>query len=107
MRQFAKNIFVILVIKIKIEYLFSMICNVCYYCWNYFNADIIEKIILIKYYKLQLIYRDLINTDVIFEEKNISDFFINKYTNNNVSQFTQIMSEADKNDINNFKIKIK
>ncbi len=59
---------------------------------------------LIKHYELQLIHRDLINVDVISEEKNVSDFLINKYTDNDVLQFTQIMSEADKNNMNNFKI---
>jgi len=38
---------------------------------------------LIKHYKLQLIYRDLLNVNVIFKEKNVIDFLIDKYINNN------------------------
>ena len=87
MKQFVKNILAVLVTKIEIKQLFSITYNVCHYHQNHFNAGIIEKIMLIKYHKLQLIYRNLINADVISEEKNIIDFLIDECTDDDVSQF--------------------
>ncbi len=61
---------------------------------------------LIKHYKLQLIYRDLLNVNVIFKEKNVIDFLIDKYINNNALQFTEMMSEADKSNKKNSERKV-
>ena len=45
---------------------------------------LLKKIILIKYYKLQLVQRNLIDVDVDFKNKNIiNNFLINKNSDKN------------------------
>ena len=53
--QMTKNILSISASDVDVEWLFNTARDVCYYYWNYLNADTIEIIMLLKWYeKLKL-----------------------------------------------------
>ena len=47
----TKNILSILIFNINIEQIFNTAHNICYYCQNHLNLDIIKMIMLVKWYK--------------------------------------------------------
>ena len=57
--QCAKNVLAISAAGVGVKQLFSMIKNVIIYHWNCLNSDIIEQIMLVKYYDLYTLTSEL------------------------------------------------
>ena len=57
--QCAKNVLAISAADVEVKWLFSIIKNVIIYHWNHLNSDIIEQIMLVKYYDLYTLTSEL------------------------------------------------
>ncbi len=66
MTQFIKDIFAISAADIEVKCLFNITQDVITYCWNWLNSDIIENIMLIKYYNMFILSAEVIK---IIEER--------------------------------------
>ncbi len=74
MTQFAKDILAISTADIEVECLFNMTWDVIIYCWNWLNSDIIENIMLIKYYDMFILAAEVIK---IIKERSALTMIIN------------------------------
>ena len=65
----TKNILSISASDVDVEQLFNTARDVCHYCWNCLNADIIEIIMLLKWYeklKLAIVEQNLSQNSDLF-----------------------------------------
>ncbi len=74
MIQFIKDIFAISAADVEVKCLFNMIQDVIIYCWSWLNSDIIENIMLIKYYDMFILAAEIIKR---IKEKSVLTIIIN------------------------------
>ena len=108
----TKNILLISASDIDVEWFFNIAKNVCHYYWNYLNADTIEIIILLKWYKklrLAIAEQNLSqNSDLFTADKNqeidVKKSLINEQSlnvkNENHCEIIWKIDSNEKNDVN-------